>query len=275
MEIPSSRWYPAIQERRSRRKYEANSITGSQLKQIKSICTAFRPFEDARAVFLKQPPEEIFRGAIGPYGKIRGASGFIAFIGDEESDTVHEHVGYTGEGIILELEAMGLNSCWVGGTFKPKIIESLFKLGETEKVLAVTPVGKAPKKLTLEERLMAGFGITHRRKPLSKLTIGLPPLQWPEWIRNALEAARLAPSSVNRQPWRFHVERDSIAVATDTSKLEMEAVTSKRLCCGIAMLHLEVAALHHGVTGEWETFSPPLVAKFQVGNGSTIRSSGS
>jgi nitroreductase len=264
MELPSSKWYPAIQARRSRRKYEANSITASQLRQIKSICASFRPFEDARAVFLTQSPEDIFRGAIGAYGKIRGAPGFIAFIGDEESDTVHEHVGYTGEGIILELEAIGLNSCWVGGTFRPKIVEQLFELGETEKVLAVTPVGKAPKKLSLEERLMAGFGITHKRKPLSKLTIGLPPAQWPTWMMAALEAARLAPSSVNRQPWRFHVERDSIAVATDTSNLDMEAVTSKRLCCGIAMLHVEVAALHHGVKGEWESFSPPLVAKFTV-----------
>jgi hypothetical protein len=263
-ELPASRWYEAIRKRRSRRKYEPGPLPAGQVRQITKFCNTFLPFDDARAVFVKESPEDIFRGAIGAYGKIKGAPGFVAFIGDTDSEMVHEHVGYTGEGVVLELEAMGLNTCWVGGTFKQQLVESYLELEETEKVFAVTPVGTAPARLSMEERLLAGFGITHRRKALSKLTIGLKPSRWAPWMAAALEAARQAPSRVNRQPWRFHVESDSISVATDSSKLEIEAVTTRRLDCGIAMLHIEVAARHHGVAGEWEPFDPPLVAKFEV-----------
>lgn len=134
-----------------------------------------------------------------------------------------------------------------------------------ERVLAVTPVGSAPKSLSFEERLMAGFGLTYRRKPLSKLVIGLKESEWPEWIKLALEAARFAPSRFNKQPWRFHVEKESIAVAVNRGSIEIEAATSERLCCGIAMLHIESAALHCGMSGNWTYFGSPLVAKFELG----------
>ena len=261
--IPFSRWYKVIENRRSRRRFESKPLKPKYLNHIRSICRSFQPFSDARAVLVAKSPEKVFKGAVGTYGKIKGATAFIAFIGDMKSPLVHEHVGYTGEGIILELEAMGLNTCWVGGLFKPKVVESMIDLEEDERVLAVTPVGYAPKRLSFEERLMAGFGLTYKRKPLSKLVIGLKQSEWPEWIRLALEAARLAPSRVNRQPWRFHVEKESITVAVNSGRMERESVTSERLCCGIAMLHIEIAALHCNVAGDWTYFNPPLVAKFQ------------
>jgi nitroreductase len=267
MEIPYSRWYQVIGSRRSRRKYETKSISQKNLKNIKSVCDSFRPFDDARSELVTQPPDKVFKGVVGSYGKIKGASAFVAFIGNMKSKSVQEHVGYTGEGIILDIEAMGLNSCWVGGLFKPKVVESLIELKENEKVLAVTPIGYAPDRLSIEERLMAGFGLTHRRKPLSKLVIGLKQSEWTEWVKPALEAARLAPSRVNRQPWRFHVEKDSIAVAVNSGSLETESVTSERLCCGIAMLHVEIVDMQYGISGKWKYFTAPLVARFEVDKG--------
>ena len=76
------------------------------------------------------------------------------------------------------------------------------------------------------------------------------------------EAARLAPSAVNRQPWRFNVETNSITVSVNTPRREYGL--SKRLCCGIAMLHIEVAALSCGASGSWTFLEPPLVARFDT-----------
>ena len=264
VKIPFSRWYKVIESRRSRRRFESTPLKPKLLNSIRTISRKFQPFPDARAVLVTKSPDKVFRGAIGSYGKIKGATAFIAFIGDMDSNTVHEHVGYTGEGIILEAEAMGLNTCWVGGLFKPKVVESLVTLEEEERVLAISPIGFAPERLSFEEKVMAGFGLTYRRKPLSKLVIGLKQSEWPEWMKLALEAARLAPSRVNRQPWRFHVEKDSIAVAASNTNMEINAVTSERLCCGIAMLHIELAALHCGISGSWSHYNPPLVARFDV-----------
>jgi hypothetical protein len=39
---------------------------------------------------------------------------------------------------------------------------------------------------------------------------------------------------------------------------------SKRLDCGIAMLHLEVAAVSSGCKGAWEFLPSPRVGKFKI-----------
>jgi hypothetical protein len=63
----------------------------------------------------------------------------------------------------------------------------------SEKVVAVTPVGYAAGRWSAEEKLMTGFGRNHRRKPLAELATGLDQSYWPNWVKVALEAARLAP----------------------------------------------------------------------------------
>jgi len=262
MDIPAARWHRAVNSRRSRRRFDKKPLTKSHVKHLEAVCADFRLFESARAVLVTESPERVFKGAIGPYGKIRGAPAFIAFVGNTRSRIVQEQIGYMGEGIVLEAEALHVNTCWVSGTFRRDVTAALLSIDDTEAILAVTPVGYATPRLSFEEKLLTGFGRTHRRKPLSDLVIGLEQTEWPRWIRAALESARLAPSAVNRQPWRFRVERDSITVAVDSGKLKRESVQSKRLDCGIAMLHIEVAALHHGVRGSWRYFDPPLVARF-------------
>jgi hypothetical protein len=175
---------------------------------------------------------------------------------------VQEEVGYTGEGIVLEATALGLNTCWVGGFFRPEIAASLAKVSKKEQVLAVTPVGYAQKSESWEEKLMAGFGRSHNRLALSKLVTGLPREKWPDWVNVSLEAARLAPSAANRQPWSFDVQDDGVTVSVRTKRREFGV--SKRLDCGIAMLHLEVAAVDSGCKGAWEFLPSPQVAKFKI-----------
>jgi hypothetical protein len=69
---------------------------------------------------------------------------------------------------------------------------------------------------------------------------------------------------VNRQPWLFLLDKNSITVAVNDKKLRRESTMSKRLCCGIAMLHIDIAARTAGVKGEWEFLNPPGVARFSV-----------
>jgi hypothetical protein len=43
-----------------------------------------------------------------------------------------------------------------------------------------------------------------------------------------------------------------------------EFTVSKRLDCGIAMLHIEIAAMSFGISGEWQFLNGPQVARFSV-----------
>ena len=262
MEIPYSSWNAIIPVRRSRRRYDESELEPDEIARLESVCTGFKPFPQARTDLVTESPDRILKGAVGHYGKVKGAPALIAFTGDMEDPYIQEKVGYLGEGIILEATAMGLATCWVGGFFRPKVAASVVRTVKNEKVLAVTPVGRAVARPTREEIIMTGFGRNHRRKPLSETATGLEQKDWPQWIKASLEAARIAPSAINRQPWRFYVETNSITVSVDNRGLSFGI--SKRLDCGIAMLHLEVAALDSGVRGTWEFLEAPDVARFIV-----------
>jgi nitroreductase len=259
MEIPFQRWYEALLSRRSRRLYEVKPMSGQVLERLTAACNEFRPFDTARAVLIRHS-EDVFKGIIGAYGKVRGAPFFLAFVGDTGDRYAQEKVGYSGEGIVLEATALGLGTCWVGKSFDRRIASSVVTMKKHERVIAVAAVGYTGEKTSFEETLLTGFGKFHKRKPVAALVSGMPEAEWPEWIRRSLLAARLAPSAANRQPWRFLAEQDSLTVSVDN--LHDSLGIPKRLDCGIAMLHIEIAALTCNVSGRWEFLNPPRVAKF-------------
>lgn len=227
---------------------------------LDKACKSFKPFPHCRSCLVVESADKVFKGIVGGYGKIKGATAFVAFIGDMGSPHVQEETGYTGEGIILEATALGLGTCWVGGFFRPEAVARLIPVRDNERVLAVTPVGYASSCESTEERLMSGFGRNHRRLPATRMVTSPQPEVLPAWAREAIEAARVAPSAINRQPWAFTVDDDSITVSVRTRGPEY--TVSKRLDCGIAMLHIEIAALSHGMQGNWEFLGAPNVGRF-------------
>jgi hypothetical protein len=149
----------------------------------------------------------------------------------------------------------------VGGFFRPEEVDRHIPIANNERILSVTPVGYAQESYTIQEKLMISVGRLHKRKQLSDLVTGIPDR---DWMGKALEAARLAPSAVNRQPWRFVIGDNSIAVRLDKKKDTSKI--SRRLDCGIAMLHLELGARHAGAAGKW-TFPPDCVACYVADSG--------
>jgi len=92
------------------------------------------------------------------------------------------------------------------------------------------------------------------------LLIGKDIASLPEWANASVQAARLAPSAMNRQPWGFEIGDKYLTIFVRTRGPEFNV--SKRLDCGIAMLHIELAALSFGIKGQWQFLKPPQVAKF-------------
>jgi hypothetical protein len=261
MEIDYQRWYPAIGIRKSQRQYDPLQPLSEEILSIfQKLCSEFRPFPEARVELIIDSPARIFDFILGSYGIIRNPPATLAFIGDMRQAHFQEMVGYTGEAAILEATALKLGTCWVAGFFSPAAVAHRIKLAPYERVLAVSPLGYPRKEKTLLEKTLTGFAPNHKRKPLNELVSGLSEEQWPVWLKSVLESARIAPSASNRQPWRFDISKKSIAISTDSGKLDFGV--SKRLDCGIAMLHLELAAMHSGIHGRWEMEDSPQVARF-------------
>jgi hypothetical protein len=260
-ELPFERWYQAIGRRRSRRRFDGQPLPEEAEKRLTALCSDFTPFPDARAVFVGRSADLVLKGVVGTHGKVKGARAFLAVVGNMESAHAQERAGYTGEGVVLEAVAMGLDTCWVAGLFHQDVAARLVGIHEREQVLAVVPIGHAPHDWSFEERLMTGLGRTHKRKALAALLQDGEAEKLTPWVEASIEAARLAPSAVNRQPWRFRATDEVLTVSVDDTKL-LHTI-SKRLDCGIAMLHIEVAAFHAGVRGQWQFLSSPDVAGFK------------
>ncbi len=261
----ANRWYQAIFSRYSVRAYDGRAVPRDMRDEIAQFTDGFSPMcNGARAVLLEDGAEEILCGFLGAFGRIRGADMLLVLIGEASYPNHEVAVGFLGEGIILHATSLGLGTCWVSGTYSRKAAEARVKRGDSEKIMAVTPIGfaKRPRQGVGGRGAEAPEGFRGRR-PLNSMIRGIPTKDSPPGFQDMLEAARLAPSAVNRQPWRFTVESDGIVVSA--ARLELLPMAARRLDCGISMLHLGVAARVMGIRGEWKFLdNPPEVAKYVV-----------
>ena len=257
LDIPVDSWYEAISQRHSQRKYSGEVPNEEITAKIDKVCNDFRPFPGARAVLVRTPAKEVFKGAVGEFFyKVTETPYYIAFIGAMDAPNVQAITGFLGEGIILEATALGLNTCWVGGFYRPEEVMKQINLEEGERILGITPIGYSKE----QTNRVAISSKQYRRKMLDKLIVSGEMSD--NWIKTALEAARIAPSAGNRQPWRFNISEDSITVFTNSNRRDFRV--SKELDCGIAILHIELGALVSGVKGSWEFLNHPEVARYSI-----------
>ncbi|UCH03982.1 MAG: nitroreductase family protein [Candidatus Thorarchaeota archaeon] len=258
MDFPIDAWYDAIFLRHSQRKYSGKVPNDEVTRRIEEVCAEFRPFSGARAVLVKEPANDVFKGAVGPYVlRVTEAPYYIAFVANMNAPNIQAITGYLGEGVILEATSLGLNTCWVGGFFRRNAVLKQIDLHDDERVLAITPVGYSKQKLDR----VGGSSKRYRRKSLDRLIVS-GELDDNKWIETALEAVRIAPSAANRQPWRFQISNDSVTVLANSRREGLGV--SRKLDCGIAMLHLELGALTAGSKGSWEFLQYPGVARYKV-----------
>lgn len=271
--MPVAEWAAAIVARRSVRTFSSTRVEAAHLEALESLAGALPGQQTARVVIVRDLPKDVFTGAIGNYGKVVGAGSGLLVIGCETEPSVQESAGYVGEAVILEATARGLDTCWVGGFFDRQVTEHLVELGPHEHVLAVSPLGYGQSARTGEKMLKRLVG-AHKRRPLDEIDPGFNEEAWPAWAAEGVRMARSAPSAVNRQPWQFRLDDESTAAAAYAGPTGAVTLTvlgrghdghvSRRLDCGIAMLHFEVGARLMGAAGRWETLDPPDVARYRV-----------
>lgn len=156
------------------------------------------------------------------YGKFSGVNNYLVVAGPKGGNFA-EAAGYYGEKVVLYAQTLGLNSCWVGLTYK-KIPEA-FELKDGEKVYCVVCLGYG-----------ADSGVQHPLRSFDKVaeTNG----DAPQWFKDGVDAVILAPSAINQQKYKFILAPDG-SVRTRTS-FSIAGYTDIDL--GIAEYHFEVAS---------------------------------
>lgn len=206
----------AIKERHSVRNYKKMAIEQTKVEQLKSLidqCNQegnlhFQLCEDAGNTYNR-----LLNMAMG----LGSAPSVIACIG-QVSEDLEERIGYYGERIVLFAQQLGLNTCWAG-TFNHKNVPA--QIGEGERLVITIAIGYG-----------MNPGRIRKSKTAEQVTAGKA--EQPEWFRNGVELALLAPTAINQQKFEIKLNEDDTVTFRD-----LGGVMSK-VDLGIVKYHFEV-----------------------------------
>ena len=153
-----------------------------------------------------------------------------------------QNCGYLGELAVLWLTSRGVATCWQGSA---QVDPNEDFRGSLSYVTCIA--------MGYGEDAFRAPGEQPERKEAEKVIFNRTPEYTP-----ILEAARIAPSSFNRQPWAFvSDDRQRLHLFRKKSMLA-NPVTEFHQCvdCGAALAHLEVAAKAKGYEPEFKRLKP-------------------
>jgi len=119
------------------------------------------------------------------YGRFKNVSNYLALVGKKSEKNLDQLCGYFGESFVLLAQELGLNTCWVAGTFGRGKCKAVIQ--SDEKLVCVISFGYGE-----------NTGNPHKSKAEEKLC-DIPEAERPDWFKDGLEAALLAPTALNQQ----------------------------------------------------------------------------
>ena len=234
-------WLKAEDVRVSKRSYTAQNIEKEKLDLLKNLIHKMNTQMDLK-IQLLEGCQPLFKGFRASYGMIKGAHTCIALVVSQQTETTQIKAGYAGEMLVLEATAMGLGSCWIGGTYDKKAIQKYVKLNENEKLLCVIAIGYNPQNMHFIEKIASYVN----RKGKAAENFLQSNEKVPTWVKEGISSVTKAPSALNAQPVGYRYEKGKVMAFTTQANHGLE-----KLDLGISMLHFEIGAKRAGYEGQW------------------------
>lgn len=206
-----------MKQRHSVRQYKDTAIDVKQQTALNQLIEKINNDTGLHIQIFYDKPQ-CFNSMMAHYGKFTGVKNYIALVG-KKSPKLDETLGYYGEKIVLKIQELGLNSCWVAMTHG----KSKADIGKGEKQICLIAFGYGETQ-----------GVPHKNKPLQAVCNHTANM--PEWFLNGVEAALLAPTAMNQQKFFFELSSDS----------KVSAACGKgfytKLDLGIVKYHFEIGS---------------------------------
>ena len=185
-----------IRERHSVRSYLDKKIESHKVKILEELIANINQ-EHNLHIQLILNDKNTFEKYILHYGKLKNAKNYIALIGKKDKN-LHKKIGYYGEMIVLKAQEIGLNTCWVAGTYHKKSVSA--SINSDEELVCIIAIGYGE-----------GNGNTRKSKSISSVSISQDA---PDWYIKGVEYALLAPTALNEQKFKFEYIKDNTVKAT-------------------------------------------------------------
>ncbi|MBP5309158.1 MAG: nitroreductase family protein [Lachnospiraceae bacterium] len=212
----------AIRLRHSVRQYKDEPISEEHVSRLNEIIKQCNIQSGLNMQLICNDPE-CFDVFLAHYGKFENAVNYIALIAKKSIDNREELAGYYGQRIVLEAQMMGLNTCWVAGTYGKKKCKA--DIADDEQLICVIAIGYGKDQ-----------GKPHLSKSIDKFC-DMPVDKMPDWFREGVEAAMLAPTAINQQKFK-------ISLVNDEAVIEAKRVPMAKIDLGIVRYNFEVYSSH-------------------------------
>ncbi len=211
----------AVRARHSVRKYTGRPIGAEEAAAIRAAMERINR-ESGLNIQLVLDEPKAFSTGMWKYGQFSLVKDYLVMAGPK-GEAAEERIGYHGEELVLLAQTLGLNSCWVGLTYKK--IPGTFTLRDGDVVHCVIALGYG-----------ATQGVQHPMRPIGQFyACDVTP---PEWFLRGVEAAMLAPTAVNQQKFKFFLHPDGRVEAKPL--FSMAGYT--RIDLGIVKCHFAIGA---------------------------------
>lgn len=245
-----------IIEGKSCRFYKTTPISEESFKELEKFLDSTKKLVNDIPVEIKPFSNvvEKLKGIAGYHGNIVEAPNYIVLLSDVK-DYYIENAGYIGESLILKARDLGLGTCWI--TFKSSDeIKKALDISSDKEVVAIIAIGypdnpKGSKKSSVK----VGDNYSKASMDLASTTpykLGVEDIVYVDtWGNNAtidlleerylidaFSISRLAPSTLNQQPWRFIIDGGKVVLAIKQDDFASDYERS--IDTGIALLYFSI-----------------------------------
>jgi len=212
----------AIKARHSVRQFKDMPIGEAETAKLNAVIDECNRESGLNIQFILNDPQ-CFHTLLAHYGRFKNAVNYIALVGKKSLGDLDELAGYYGQRIVLEAQMLGLNTCWVAGSYGKGKCKADWQA--EEKIVSVIAIGYGENE-----------GKPHKSKPLEKLC-AVKKEDMPAWFKNGVLAATLAPTALNQQ--RFFIDIDG-----ENAVIKAGMMPKAKIDLGIVRYNFEAASGH-------------------------------
>ncbi len=249
-----------VRERRSVRTYDERKLSADHMEQLPSFMADIdNPWQIPVTFVLMDAKEHRLTCPV--------VVGTDLYVGGKisKSPYAEEAFGYSFEKLVLFAQSLGIGTVWLGGTMDRGAFERAMALGADEMMPCASALGYPAQKMSVRESVMRKAIKADSRMPFEELFFDgsfATPLTQEKAGKLAfpLEMVRLAPSAVNRQPWRVVIAGNAAHFYLRRGKFSTGSFDMQKIDLGIALCHFALAAEERGIDVSFTVSDPKIAA---------------
>ena len=216
----------AIEARHSVRAYKNQPLAEDVARRLEKEIAEVNHTGNLHVQLIQNEPKA-FQGTLAKYGKFRNVTSYLVMAG-EKADDLDERIGYYGEQLVLLAQTLGLNTCWVGLSYRKIPDTYVLEVGEVIKAYIAIGYGETQ-------------GVDHKIKNVEQVS-NVSDIT-PSWFKKGVEAALLAPTAVNQQKFSFEFLGMKDGRHQVRAKKGFSMIGYTQMDLGIAKYHFEIGAV--------------------------------